>query len=123
MFRFIQFVMVSCLMVAFAGGCASVDVKEKEVISETLKPTGIHEDCVELSPGQSIEYSFDSSKPLNFNIHYHEDSGIFYPLQRDNTLHEGGRFQAEKRQHYCLMWTNAQSEAVRLTYRMKVEKK
>jgi hypothetical protein len=105
------------------GGCATLGANDKGKISETLKPSGVHEDCMELSSGQGIEYSFTSSKPLNFNIHYHEDRGIFYAVQKDNTTHEDGRFQAEKKQYYCLMWTNPQSEHVDLAYTVTVEKR
>jgi len=109
-------------MAIFTSGCASSNAR-KDAISETLKPAGIHEDCMELSPGQIIEYSFDSSKPLNFNIHYHEDGGMFFPLQKDNTTHEKGRFEPRKKQYYCLMWTNSQSEPVTLIYIYTMEKK
>ncbi len=120
--RFRRIMLALFLMAIFISGCASSNVR-KDAISETLKPAGIHEDCTELSPGQIIEYSLDSSKPLNFNIHYHEDGGVFFAVQKDNTTHEKGRFEPQKKQYYCLMWTNSRSEPVTLTYIYKIEKK
>ena len=116
-------VILFLLLVIVTGACATLSASDKGSVSETLKPSGIHEDCMELSSGQGIVYSFESSKSLNFNIHYHEDKNIIFGVKKDNTSHENGRFQAEKKQYYCLMWTNPQSEQVKLVYTVNIEQR
>ncbi|MEC7466037.1 MAG: hypothetical protein VYE57_01335, partial [SAR324 cluster bacterium] len=34
---------------------------------------GIHEQCLELRPKQGLDYRFQASHPLSFDIHYHID--------------------------------------------------
>lgn len=120
--RLLLFIMVLVTACVFqqAVSEAGKDIAE---VKESLKPSGIHEDCMVLTEGQGMEYSFSSSVPLSFNIHYHEGADIFYSVQKDNTSHEAGRFEAPKEQHYCLMWTNPSKEFATITYRVKVEKK
>ncbi|SPQ01898.1 exported hypothetical protein [Candidatus Sulfobium mesophilum] len=117
----IRFTLFSFIFVLIAGGCASVDVKEKE--TETIKPSGVHEDCMELLKGQTLDYSFDSSKPLNFNIHYHEDHNVSYVVQKDGISSDHGTYNSGKKQYYCLMWTNSNSEPVKLKYAYGKSKK
>lgn len=120
--KFLQVMAVAFFVAVFTSSCASTDTK-KDVISETLKPAGIHEDCFEGHPGDIFEYSFDASKPVNFNIHSHEGSGVVYTVQKDNTNREEGNFQPKKKEHYCLMWTNFQAEPLSLTYSLKARKR
>jgi len=87
-----------------------------EKIKEAIKPLGMHEDCMELMPNQMLDYSFESSNSLNFNIHYHDDSEIIYLVIADNTFKEHGSFCPEKQQYYCLMWTNPHNEIVNISY-------
>lgn len=109
------------IFVLITGGCASVNAKDKT--TETIKPSGVHEDCMELLKGQTLDYSFDSSKPLNFNIHYHESGGVFYVIKKDGISSDRGTYNAEKKQYYCFMWTNPSSEPVTLKYDYSVKTK
>lgn len=120
MARFCRMTVLSCFIVVIAGGCASLGATDKT--SETVKPSGIHEDCMELLPGQILEYSFEASKPLNFNIHCHEDHGVVYGSTKDGVSGDKGTFRCEKKQYYCLMWTNPGSEPVDLVYSYSIKK-
>lgn len=121
MFKCIQVTLLSCLIVLVTGGYASLIAVNK--IAETIKPSGIHEDCMELLPGQIMEYSFESSRPVNFNLHCHEDSGVEYQISKDGVSTDKGTFRCEKKQHYCLMWTNPSSEPVSLNYDYRLRSK
>ncbi len=109
-----RMMVLSCIIIVIAGGCASLVVADKT--SETIKPSGVHEDCMELLSGQILEYSFEASKPLNFNVHYHEDNTVVYGITKDGVTADKGTFHCEKKQYYCLMWTNPGSEPIGLTY-------
>ncbi len=100
------------------GGCASVGTKVTS--TEALKPSDVREDCLELQPGERLNYSFEASGPLNFNIHYHEAGKVFYEVSKDAISKDAGVFVAGKEQYYCLMWTNPGSESVNLSYERNV---
>jgi hypothetical protein len=111
--------LLSCFIVVITEGCASLGAADKT--SETIKPSGIHEDCVELISGQILEYSFEASKPLNFNLHYHEDHDVVYGITKDGVSGDKGTFLCEKKQYYCLMWTNPGAEPVGLVYSYSIK--
>ena len=121
MARLCRMMLLSCFIVVITGGCASLVATDKT--SETIKPSGIHEDCMELLPGQILEYSFEASKPLNFNVHYHEDHDVVYGITKDGVSGDKGTFRCEKKQYHCLMWTNPGSEPVGLVYSYSIKKK
>jgi hypothetical protein len=107
------------------SGCASQDVKltneyDKVVI---IKPSGIHEDCFEILPDQKLECVFEGTKPLDFNIHYHEDKEIYYPVKKDNVSIDEDVFYPEIKQYYCLMWTNKKNRTITLTYEYNIVKR
>ena len=83
--------------------------------SQSLAPGAIHEVCTLLLKGESLEYRFEASAPLDFNIHYHTDHEIHYPLRVDAVRMRAGRFVAAEGQNYCLMWSNLSTLPVELT--------
>ena len=121
MARLYRMMVLSCIIIVITGGCASLVVADKT--SETIKPSGVHEDCMELLSGQILEYSFEASKPLNFNVHYHEDHDVVYGITKDGVSGDKGTFRCEKKQYHCLMWTNPGSEPVGLVYSYSIKKK
>ena len=121
MARLSRIMALSCFIVFITGGCASLIAADKK--SETIKPSGIHEDCMELVPGQIMDYSFEASKPVDFNLHCHEDSGVSYEISKDRVSEDKGTFVCKKKQYYCLMWTNPGSEPVGLNYSYSIGKK
>lgn len=96
------------------------DLKEFTV---SLNPSAIHEDCFEMEPGDILDYSFESSKRVNFNIHYHEDSKIFYGIEKNGVISDKGQFYSKIKQYYCLMWTNPEKERLSLTYSYRIKRK
>jgi hypothetical protein len=87
-----------------AFGYAS-DNDDVVVVSATLEAGKFHEECARLQAGQKRSYSWRSSAPVDFNIHYHGDSEVLYPVKRDAMRGDGGTFTAKIGQDYCWMWT------------------
>jgi hypothetical protein len=112
---------LSFFIIFITGGNSSLIAADKA--SETIKPSGVSEDCMELLPGQILEYSFEATKPLNFNIHYHEDHDVIYGITKDGVSEDKGTFRCEKKQYYCLMWTNPGSEPVSLIHTYQIRNK
>lgn len=102
-----------------ARGGEKADAKDQG--KTTIEPSKTYEDCIELSPDQVLDYAFESLRPLDFNIHCHENDKIVYPVAKDDVFSDSGSFQPEKRQYYCLMWTNHHTESVGLEYKYRVQ--
>jgi hypothetical protein len=113
--------LVACLSVVLMSGCSSIPWNSETAVM--INPSKFHEDCIQLLPGDSLIYSFRTSDPVDFNIHYHENGKIFYPVSRKKVADEKGKYTSGKKQFYCLMWTNPQKEAVSLTYSYDVREK
>ena len=67
---------------------------------------------MKLSAGESIRYVFESSAPVEFNIHFHRGDSIEYPVKRDSVVQADDRFIARSAEEYCLMWTNRSLQIV-----------
>jgi len=118
-------VLLSGILTLPSTGCTTPETKDtmkgvRDTLEGTVKMSQYYEDCMELHPGQGMEYFFEASKPVNFNIHYHVESDIFYPVKKDNVSTLKGIFQVEKKQYYCVMWTSSHPEPISLTYKCKV---
>jgi len=77
---------------------------------------------MELLSGQILEYSFEASKSLDVNIHYHEDHEVIYGITKNGISGDKGVFHSNKKQYYCLMWTNPGSEPVDLVYSYRIRR-
>ncbi len=114
------------------SGCATSGSNEDGGMSiyktVTIKPSGSYEDCLELLPGQIMKYSFDSSNFVNFNIHYHTEEGLFYPVNKKGVMTFKGSFATQELDYYtedqesfCVMLDNLNSEPVNVTFYLKTE--
>ena len=113
----------------FISGCAATGTAttakpqhidagmQEEVI---IASSSFYEACDKLTPGQQVEYSFEISKPVNFNVHYHIAQEINYPVQKENIDSMSGVFTAEAKAMYCCMWSNKQPVPVSLTYDFRI---
>jgi hypothetical protein len=122
MMRVLNMIGLVVLVLFAACGCSSMRTRN-ESQQVMIEQSRSHEDCMELTPTDMLHYSFKTSRPVNFNIHYHEEGKVTYVVSKDNTVSEEGMFSPEKKQYYCLMWTNLLPETVSLSYNYKVDKK
>lgn len=109
------------LIVALIAGCGSLPVKPRE--QTEIAPSKAYEDCLEMKLGDSLVYSFEASKPLDFNLHCHEGSEVVCPVEKAGITSLSSTFIADRDQYFCLMWTNPNKEAVRLNYSYSLQKK
>ena len=73
--------------------------------SFTLEAKKSHEECMPLGKGDKRRYHWKSDAPVDFNIHYHRQTEVFYPVKRDGMRGDGGTFHAKTGEEYCWMWT------------------
>ena len=87
-----------------------------------LKPGKPFEKCMVLDSGQKLEYRFESTAKVNFNLHYNKGDSMYYPVKLDRTTGESGLYEAKAREKYCFNWENRTDADVELTYSYKVGK-
>ena len=71
----------------------------------TIEAKKVHEECARVEKGEKRRYHWKSDVPVDFNIHYHKDAEVFYPVKRDGMRGDGGTFNAKTGEEYCWMWT------------------
>lgn len=137
--KFFRIIFVFFLSLLFLWGCAAMEA-EKKIIKKTeepvihktivIKPNRSYEECIELLPSHVMEYSFKASHPVSFNIHYHGEDRVHYPVSEKEVSEWNGildvkkqGFYTEEQEYFCLMWENPDIEKVRLTFNCKLLKK
>ncbi|MBT8137359.1 MAG: hypothetical protein KJO54_10140 [Gammaproteobacteria bacterium] len=73
-------------------------------------PGEVTELCFESAAGDVVIYRFEASRPLGFNLHYHVDEEMFFPVPEHETAAEKGQYIVPADQDYCLMWTNSSTD-------------
>ena len=87
----------------------------------TIQPGQIEESCMLLAAGERLEFSFSANTGLDFNIHYHDDEKVHFPVNESSLSEWKGVYIAPEKQHYCLMWTNKHAtEPASLDYSYKL---
>lgn len=80
--------------------------------TKRIEPGGFDEQCFELARDQSASWRFDASAPVDFNLHWHRGSDVFYPVRRRAVRKDAGSYVAAHADGYCLMWVNKGAAAV-----------
>ncbi|MBI4844746.1 MAG: hypothetical protein HY809_10615 [Nitrospirae bacterium] len=96
-------------------------------IEAMIEPYRSYEECVELRRGETLEYSFTSSRPLDFNIHYHAMDGLCYPVSGKNIRSHKGKlvcaeqeYYTEDQEYFCMMWENHEDSFISLKLRYAI---
>ncbi len=92
----------------------------KSVRGHPIRPYEWLEECLDLKPGDRIEFTFESTEPVDFNIHYHEGSAVVMPVVREKTRADADVYAPSIAQGYCLMWeAGAAGALIDYTIRLK----
>lgn len=139
--KFIKILLLLYLVPIVLSGCSSAITKTANIPerdtggklvhdSITIKASGSYEECIELRPGQIFDYEFDSSDFVNFNIHYHSVTGLYYPVDKKGVRFEKGTldpgthpFYTTEQESYCLMWDNLNDGPVEVSYKCVLREK
>lgn len=104
------------------AGCADNPIAAgvpRIVDKHVMTPYAMHEECMRLERGDRLDWRYDSSAPLSFNIHYHEGDAVLAPVVKDDSTSGSGTFEARVAQDYCLMWEAGPPGAI-IGYRVLV---
>jgi hypothetical protein len=105
-------------------GCAAPMTGDmpKVVRAHPLPSYQIHEECLRLEPGDRVEYRFESTEPVDFNVHYHEGKAVLMPVVRDGSREDAGFYAAQIAQDYCLMW-EAGAAGATIDYQIRIRRR
>ena len=82
----------------------------------TLAPFEFREMCFEMTSQDEVQYDFQSDRPIDFDIHYHDGLTIHFPVRLAGIMAQAGSFVPEQDQSYCLMWLNRSLTPASLAY-------
>jgi hypothetical protein len=120
----------SLLIVAVAAlfiqGCAAKEEKaahgDLKGKTTTIATGDFYEACDKWTPGDKVNFTFTSSKPVMFDVHYHEKHAKAYAIEQTLVDKFEGSFIVKSEDIHCCMWKNDNDKFVTLTYDMTVEK-
>jgi hypothetical protein len=104
------------------AGCADAPLTSdapRSVSGVGLAPFEIREDCARLRAGERLEYAFEASEPVAFEIRYREGGAVIAPLVRVATRSDAGVFPVRLDQTYCAVWEAGPTGAV-VDYRLRL---
>ena len=124
--RNILILLLAGFVALFVSGCATTDSgkpghAEKKGKTVSIATGDFFEACDKFSVGDTVEFSFTSTKPVLFNVHYHEKREKFYPVKEVLVDEFGGNFIVQSTAFYCCSWENKNSNFVKMTYEMNVK--
>ncbi len=105
------------ITLALLIGCAQMPHTTE--VSIASKKT--HEDCFKMREGQTVDFEFRASQPMNFNLHYHQGSEVFFPLDIKKISIYSNSYIATRNDDFCLMWENVSAETAVLTRNFRVK--
>lgn len=113
--------MAAWIALGALGGCAAPlkPDEPKAVVALAIHPYETHEQCAHLAPDDRLEYAFEATEPVAFDIRYHEGSVVVAPIVRESTRGDAGVFVARITRDYCLVWEAGGAGAL-LDYRLRL---
>lgn len=83
--------------------------------SLTIAPGKFAEICGSLDMGQTVNWAFEADRALDFNVHFHVDKEVRYPVKKDQVRRLKGDLAIDAKQDYCWMWSNKTTTAAKLS--------
>ena len=95
-----------CASVALLAGCASTPELPPRALRIEIASGKIAEECFALAADERIDYQFESTAGVDFNLHTHRGGEIVTPVDVKRTRAQAGVFASPRAEEYCMMWTN-----------------
>lgn len=108
------------ILAAAVGACAApgwLPGEPRVVDRLAIAPYARHEACAQLLAGDRLDYRYESSAALDFEIHYDEDHAVLSPVVREQSTSDSGTFEVRAPRQYCLDWQAGAAGAI-ITYRL-----
>jgi hypothetical protein len=104
------------------GASEPIEMELRDSVQQqfTLAAGQVEEPCVDLRAGERLDYRYEASAAVDFNLHYHEAAEAVFPINQNQQLSDSGQYFVAKSRNYCLMWTNRGSQSVDIQYSYSV---
>jgi hypothetical protein len=84
-----------------------------------LAPKELLEICGQLPKGSRVQWAFDASAPLPFNIHVHQGNDAVYPAKLEKAEKAQGLQTFDAEPAHCWMWTNKALTPVKISVELQ----
>lgn len=74
------------------------------VAAQRIAPWETYEDCTDIQVGDRIDFRFDATEKVDFDLYYRQGVAVLIPLSREQLTEDSGVFDARIPGHYCLAW-------------------
>lgn len=113
--------LAACCALALSAGCTTRLTADgpKTVAAHPLPSFASHDECVRLSPGDRLDYAFEASEPIAFEIRYREGNAAVAPVVRERSRGDAGVLVARLAREYCLVWEAGGAGAL-IDYRIRL---
>lgn len=93
-----------------------------EEIEIDVDTGGQHEECFYIDNEKTLNYVYQSSAPLDFNFHFHDDKGMNFLVELPGSTENKETINSlQSKQVYCLMWVNSSDKPASLSYEFTME--
>ncbi len=132
-----QAIFVLAVMPVLVAGCAAERAERKRIKKTesplvhkkiVIEPFRSYEECIELTSDHIMGYSFRTSRAVDFNIHYHGEERIHYPVSKGEISSWRGTLKVQEmdfttgeQEYFCLMWENRTDKRVRLEFDCRLQ--
>ena len=98
----------SALCVVIAAACATAPSGDPaRPFTLELQAGKVAEECFALAATERVEYRFEATAAVDFNLHTHRGGELITPVDVKRTRAQAGTYASPRAEEYCLMWTNA----------------
>jgi hypothetical protein len=84
-----------------------------------IAPYAADEVCGDLAHGDRLDYRYEASEPIDFDLRYHEGGALVAPIVREHSTRDSGIFEARIAKRYCAHW-QAGPAGTLLDYRIEI---
>lgn len=82
--------------------------------SATIAPGKMLEVCGKLAKDAAVQWQFEASQALSFNIHYHLGKEVVYPAKLPKADKAKDVLHVARDEDHCWMWVNKSTEPATL---------
>jgi len=114
---------LAAMALAALAGCAADTLltggEPRIGTGREIAPFEFHEECGPVTAGERIDYHFQATRPVLFEIYYKDGIASIAPVSRDNVTEGSGVFPPPSTRRYCLRWETGREGAV-LDFRIRI---
>jgi hypothetical protein len=117
-------VAVLCASALALGACSDAPLAPNapaDVDAQPIPPWEVHETCADVDVGDRIDFRFESSEVVDFELYYRQGAAVVIPLAHPRTLADSGVFAVAIPGRYCLAFKAGAAGAM-VSYHLTVHR-